>query len=154
LAGNNNPTRAKVLGWIMTRTGESERAVTWLKQAVENFPDGDEKQSAAFTLFEAYLNTDDWRGAEDMWPLVRQRLTPREIPDWLGRVAVVAAKDGDKDAALRLWQAKSNLDRTDFRHLDELARLGLSQNLRAFYQRMAEDDPITWVPGAVLKLLH
>jgi tetratricopeptide (TPR) repeat protein len=149
-----DPTRALKLGWIMTRTNESARAIPLLRDAVERLPDGDDKKSATFTLFEAYLDTSDWQGAQALWPLVRQRLTPREIPDWLGRIAAAAAKVGAADDAMQLWRAKANLDRSDFRHLDELARLGLKQRLRDFYQRMSADDSSTWAPAAALRRLQ
>jgi len=100
------------------------------------------------------LHTDNWKGAEEIWPTAREHLTPQEIPDWLGRIAVAAAKASAEDDAMRLWRAKTNFDRTDFRQLDELARLGLKQRLRDFYQQMRQDDPVSWAPEAALKLLQ
>lgn len=159
LARNADPSRALRLGWIMTRTDASARAIPLLEQAVERLPDGhdpngNDKWSAAITLFGAYLDTNDWRGAEEIWPIARRRLTPSEITDWLGRIAVAAAKAGAQEDAFRLWRTKANLDRADFRHLNELARLGRKQRLRDFYQQMSQDDPASWVPDAALKVLQ
>ena len=61
----------------------------------------DEREQTAFTLFGAYLDTNDWRSAEEMWPIARRRLTPTEIPNWLGRIAVAAARAGEPMEALR-----------------------------------------------------
>jgi len=44
--------------------------------------------------------------------------------------------------------------RTDFCHLDELARVGLKQRLPDFYRQMDQDDPATCVPEAALRLLQ
>jgi tetratricopeptide (TPR) repeat protein len=159
LAGNADPSRALRLGWIMTRTDASARAIPLLEEAMERLPDvadpkGNDKWSAAITLFGAYLDTIDWRGAEAIWPIARQRLTPREIPDWLGRIAVAAAKTGAEDEAMRLWRTTVNLDRMDFRHLGDLARFSLKQRLRDFYQQMSHDDPASRAPEAALKLLQ
>jgi hypothetical protein len=75
----------------MTRHNASARAVPLLKSAIQRLPDGEKKESATFTLFEAYLDTNDWKAAEDVWPAARRRLTPGELPEWLGRTAVAAA---------------------------------------------------------------
>jgi len=154
LVGNADPTRAKTLGWIMTRTNESARAIPLLKDAASRLPEGDAKKAATFTLFEAYCATNNWRESETLWPAVIQRLSPREIPDWLGKISVVAARAGAPDDAMRLWRAKANLDRTDLRALDELARLGLKERLRAFYEQIKKSDLQTWVPDSALKLLQ
>jgi tetratricopeptide (TPR) repeat protein len=140
LARDGDPSRAAVLGWVMTRADASARAIAWLKSAWQRLEKPDERERVAFTLFEAYLDTNDWRSAEEMWPIARQRLTSNELPDWLGRIALSAAVAGDPADALRLWKQRTNLDRGSLKHLDEMLRAGQREPLLAFYHSLAEQD--------------
>jgi hypothetical protein len=153
LAHPADPSRAKTLGWIMTRMNASARAIPLLVRARETLPEGQEKESVTLTLLEAYLDIADWKGAEAVWPAARARLAAREIPEWQGRIALAAARAGAKEDALRLWRVKSNLDRSDLRSLPELAGFGLEEQLGNFYRRIGEDDPVSWVPATALQLL-
>jgi tetratricopeptide (TPR) repeat protein len=141
LARDGDPSRSLVLGWVMSRSHASARAIPWLKSAWERLEQVDERHKAAFTLFETYLNVGDWRSAETIWPVARQRLTPGEMPDWLGRIALAAARDWEHTDALRLWKQRANLDRASTIHLDEMLRAGLRNQLTEFYRALAERDP-------------
>jgi tetratricopeptide (TPR) repeat protein len=141
LARDRHPSRSLVLGWVMTRTAASARAIPWLKGAWQRLEKPEDRQRAAFDLFDAYLDTGDWRSAEELWPTARQRLTPNELPNWLGRIAVTAARAGDQTDALRLWRQRTNLDRARTDQLDEMLRAGLGQPLLAFYRSLAQQDP-------------
>jgi tetratricopeptide (TPR) repeat protein len=141
LARDAHPSRSQVLGWVMTRSDATDRAIAWLKSALQRLEKPEERQRAAFNLFDAYLDVGDWRSAEEIWPTARERLTPKELPDWLGRIAVAAARAGEQSEALRLWKQRTNLDRAATVHLDEMLGAGLREPLLAFYRSLAEQDP-------------
>jgi hypothetical protein len=124
----------------MTRSRAPARAVPWLQDAWKRLEAGDERQQAAFTLFGAYLDIRDWRSAEQIWPIAREQLTPTEIPDWLGRIAVAAARSGESAEAMRLWKDRTNLDRASKIQLDEMVAAGLRNALLEFYRQLAEHD--------------
>jgi hypothetical protein len=140
LARDQHPSRARVLGWVMTRSNASAQAIPWLKIAWERLETEREREQAAFTLFEAYLDNRDWRGAEQMWPIARAQLTAAEIPDWLGRIAVAAARAGDRSHAMRLWKDRTNLDRASQVYLDDMLQAGLKSPLLEFYRTLAVQD--------------
>jgi tetratricopeptide (TPR) repeat protein len=141
LARDADPSRSLVMGWVMTRSDATSRAIPWLKSALQRLEKPEERERAAFNLFDAYLDVGDWRSAEEMWPAARTSLTPKELPDWLGRIAVAAARAGEQAEALRLWKQRTNLDRVATIHLDEMLRAGLREPLLAFYRKLGEQDP-------------
>src|SRR5204862_1744419 len=104
-------------------------------------------QSAAFNLFETYLELNEWRDAEALWSDAKTRLTPRERPEWYGRLAVAAARAGAADDAMRLWSRAANFDRLHLAPLDDLARAGLADPLPAFYNDTAQSDPASADPA-------
>ena len=154
LSENTHPSRASRLGWIMTRMGESARAIPLLRGSVAETKDRRERERVEFTLFEAHLHTLDWRAAEGLFPVARSRLTSREIPDWCGRIAMIAAKGGALDDAMRIWRRRCNLDFGDLRGLDRLAGIpGMRQRLRQFYLAAKGRAADSWVPDRALELL-
>ncbi len=148
------PNRAKVLGWIMTRTQAKARAIPLLRQAVEKLDDQGDRRSAGFTLFEAYLGTGDWKGAEAAWQLARKQLTPNETPQWLGDIATCAARAGARKDAMRLWKAHANLDRGVTEDIDDMIAAGMRDELLAFYMQMKKDDPHSSAPDRAIGLIH
>ncbi len=159
LTAGADPMRAKTLGWIMTRTVATKRALPLLQAAVRRLPDGEDRNTARFTLLEAYLALNAWKQAEALWPEAQKQLTPTELPNWYSTLAVAAAKAGATDEALRLWRAAVNFDRSlsdksYVRNLQTLADLGLKPRLQAFYRRMAHDDPESHAPQDALALLR
>jgi tetratricopeptide (TPR) repeat protein len=110
LVKDADPSRAAVLGWVMTRHHANDQAVPILRDAIARLEDGEAKQRATFTLFEAYLAMNDATNAEVLWPQARQRLTGREIPQWLGRMIDAAEQSHDAATAQRLAKVRSNLD--------------------------------------------
>jgi hypothetical protein len=154
LAAHADPTRAQILGGVMTNNEAWERAIPWLKDAVGRLSESEAKESTTLALFGAYLQLGDWEAAEAIWPGARRRLTPSETAERLGRIALAAAKAGALDDALRLWRVKANLDRGHFLHLKDLAQFGLKEQLRSFYQQLGRDNPASWTPKAALRLLE
>jgi tetratricopeptide (TPR) repeat protein len=153
IARGRDPTRSQILGWVLTRMDENRRAVPLLNDAVRRLKVKDDLESARFNLFEAYLDTGDWRAAEELFPLASARLTGKERPRWYARVAVVAAKKGAKADALRIWKRVSNLDPADLHRLDEMAAAGMKKELTDYYRALARRDPKSWIPGRALEIL-
>jgi len=147
----DDASRLRVLGWVQTRTEAHARAVPHLVRAVQ-LSEGDDREGAAFTLFEAHLKLGDWAEAEALWTEVRGRLTPREQPEWLSRVALGAAVAGEPDHALRVWKQRANLDRSDLRGLEELA--GMKSRLASFYEDLARAHPDSEALGNAVDLLR
>ncbi len=148
------PNRAKVLGWIMTRTKASARAIPLLRLAVDNLKDENHRRSAGFTLFEAHLWSGDWKGAEDAWHLARKQLTPNETPQWLGDIAKCAAKAGAKKDAMRLWKTHANLDRGATDDIDDMIEAEMRDELLAFYNQMKKDDPASSAPDRMIASIN
>jgi hypothetical protein len=111
------------------------------------------EEQAVSILFNAYLRADDWQAAEKLL-LEREDLTGRQLIYDLARIAQAAARVGAVDDAVRLWKMKANLDR---RHLDGLAGLAATkarEPLRAMYEQMKKNDPLSFVPDQALKILQ
>ncbi|MCI0392907.1 MAG: hypothetical protein MOB07_29600 [Acidobacteria bacterium] len=154
LATMTDPTRAYILGEVMVSNEAQVRAIPLLKDAIQRLVTDNEKEQATHGLYRAYIETDNWKAAEEMWPSLNGGIRPNASPDSLGEIAFVAARAQSPDEAMRFWRAKANLDRGDFRYLSDLARLGLKERLRSFYQHLAKDDPECWAPKAALQLLQ
>ncbi len=133
MAEGAHPTRAATLGWILNRMDEPARSIPLLKHAVETTTDDELKQKASFTLLESYLDTKDWQAAEAIFEFAAKRLTPAEYPEWLGRVAIMAAKKGDKTDAMRIFRRVANINIRPVQLVEQLAKLGLEDELRAYY---------------------
>jgi len=88
------------------------------------------------------------------FPAASRLLTPGEFSERLGLIALMAAKAGVYDEALRLWRMKANVDRADLRHLHEMAAAGMNDRLVMFYQQLRRSDPASWVPDAALGQLR
>lgn len=153
LVNSGPPSRAAVLGWVMTRCGENARAIPVLQRACSMLKDEDALLNARFALFGAYLDSAKWREAEQLWPLASKHLTPHEVPAWFARIALAAARSGAQQDAFRLWKKKDEMDRAVIAPITELAKLGLKQQLIQYYRQMANDEPSSRIPGEALKLL-
>jgi len=154
LAKGKDPSRAYTLGWIMNRMQFPQRSIPLLRYAVEQAQDQYLKERAAFTLFESYLDTGDWKRAEGIFPEASNHLTAFELSDWYSRVAVVAAKAGAKAEALRIWKAVANVNPAEMRGLDALVKAGLREELAAFYREMQKKMPSSGIPDRALKALE
>jgi len=153
LAFGNRVSRASTLGWIMNRLDFAARSIPLLRYAVDNTDDQELIKSTRFTLFESYLDTGDWKNAEQVFPAVSDRLTHGELPSWSARVTVLAARDGAKDDAMRMWRQIANLSPVYMDRLPDLARAGLRDALREFYKEMRKAMPSSVVPDRALRIL-
>lgn len=154
LAAGADPSRSSKLGWVMDRMGYAKRAIPLLQLAVEKTSDKEQKEAATFTLLEAYLDSGEWKRAEEIFPKAAVRLSPGEVPDWYSRIALAAAKANAKADAMRLWAEVANLSPGALRHLDQLAEAGLKEELIAFYKAMQKRLPTSQIPARALKELN
>lgn len=153
LAGNGHFSRAYTLGWIMNRLQFPQRSIPLLERATATATDDEARQRASFALLESLLDTGAWQEAEVIFDRAAQQLTAREIPQWHSRLALAAAREGHKADALRLWFRTANVSPMALRGLDELARLGLRDDLLAFYRAMQKEMPASQAPVRALELL-
>src|SRR5262245_51444102 len=116
----SDPTRAYILGEVMVSKEAYIRAIPLLKDAIQRLDKGNENESATNNLYQAYIKTNNWKAAEDMWPSIHGGVMPISSPEALGEIAVAAARAQAQDEAMRFWRAKANLDRVDFRYLSNL----------------------------------
>jgi tetratricopeptide (TPR) repeat protein len=154
LASGKDPTRARTLGWVMNRMHFPKRSIPLLEYAIHTTDDKQLKERAQFTLFESYLDTRDWMRAEQVFPEASKRLTPREVPDWYSRIAVIAARAGAKADAMRIWKGVANVNPTELADLDDLVKFGLKDELVDFYGEMAKKMPSSEVPARALGMLE
>lgn len=154
LVVDDDPSRAFTLGRIMNRMHQAQRSVPLLEQAVRSASDPDLRRRAAMALFESYLDLGDWKRAESLFPEAAVGLTVHEQPQWYSRIALVAAKAGAKDDALRIWKAGADMSPAEMRGLDELANAGLRKELAEYYRQMQLRMPTSEVPPQALKTLE
>jgi tetratricopeptide (TPR) repeat protein len=154
LAFNNDPTRACTLGWIENRMGFPKRSIALLKHAYENAKEKELKEKSAFNLLESYLDTGNWKSAEEIFPEAAKRLTYKEIPEWYSRAAIAAAKSGAKEVAMRLWRNVANLYPASLGSLDVIAKYGLKDELKEFYNQMQKKMPSSEVPAKAISIIE
>lgn len=154
LAQGTDPSRAAILGWIMNRMKHARRSIPLLEQAVERATDPEVKKSAAFTLFESSLDTDDWQRAESIFPIARRQLTPYELPGWYAKIAVLAAKAGAKTDAIRIWRGAANLNPSSTGYLPELVKVGLKDALADYYRQMQKRLPSSEIPARAIRIIE
>jgi len=76
------------------------------------------------------------------------------LTEWLSRIAVVAAKVGSRDDALRIWKAVVAVDPSEFRGLEELVKAGLRDELVQVYREFQKRIPASTVPARALKRIE
>jgi hypothetical protein len=102
LATDADPSRAVMLADAMIRLGDCRDAIPLLRGALPRLGHPYPADLARSLLFDALLREADWKGAEAL--AVEHGLD-------LGRVAVAAARAGERREALRIWARRTNLDR-------------------------------------------
>ncbi len=153
LAMSGDSSRACKLGWILDQAKWPQQAIPLFQHAMAKTADKDLKESALFDLFIAYLDSGDWRHAEEVFPEAAKRIGAVEIAEFYSRIAVVAAKGRQRSEALRIWKAAANINPSDLHNLDQLARTGLGVALTAYYHEMQRRLPSSNVPAAALRAL-
>ena len=147
LATGSDPSRACAVGCVMKELHFAQRAIPLLRAGADGIQDNWFKQKALGALFESYLDAGDWKRAEAMWPAVAGPPSNRT------RIAVVAAKAGAKDDAMRIWRSIAAVNPSTTTNLQELANCGLQQELASYYREMQRAMPSSEFPAKALKLL-
>jgi hypothetical protein len=142
-------SRAYALAKAMMWSGAQERAIPLLR----GYVDRQESVEVLIELFKAHCDLGDWQAAEKVL-LAHKQIMVADLPQWFGRIAVVAGRNGSPQDALRLWRLKTNLDRNDLEGLAELAKTNAKTQLSAMYQQMKQDDPQSAAPDRALRILR
>ena len=116
-----------------------------LQLAIKNAKNDELRSRAAFILFESYLDLRQWQKADAIFDQANQQLTPAESLDWLGRVAIIAASQGNADDAMRIWRRVVNSSLRNKRLANDLSKRGLKNRIDAYYA-----DVRRRLPGAKL----
>lgn len=153
LTRKQHPSRAHTLGWVMNRMQEARRSIPLLQDAVDRADEQELKERASFSLFESFLDTNDWKRAEAIFPAASGQLSSAEQPEWRGRIAVAAAKAGAREEAVRIWKAVLDQNPSELRNLDELAQAGLSAPIAELYRELQRKLPSSDIPTKALKEL-
>jgi len=151
LAGpDTDPTRRYVIGKVLLKAGRARRALPLLEDAYRRWPHPEMRGHVTRPLLQAYHKTGDWESAEKMLRKVRSDLHLSEVNSWYVDFAVLAARSGAKDGALRLWRQRANLELVDREGMDKLLNAGMEGPLRAFYSGLAKRDPDNRAVAAAL----
>ncbi len=105
-------------------------------------------------LFDTYLAANDWKSAEKL--ILDNNLSLRWYSlEWLSMIALKAAQNGAFEDAARIWKLKANIDRNDLENLSSLKSYpATTAILRAFYEKMREEEPYSSVPIKALAILY
>jgi hypothetical protein len=141
-------SRAYALAEAMIWSGAHQRAIPLLR----GYIDQHENVEPIRRLSQAHCDLGDWQAAEKVL-LAHKQIMVTDLPQWFGRIAVVAGRNGSPEDALRLWRLKTNLDRNDLEGLVELARTNAKTQLSAMYLQMKHDDPQSAAPDRALRIL-
>jgi len=153
LARSGHASRSCALGWIMNRMSFPKRSIPVLQHGISIADTNELESRMRFTLFESYLDLDDWQNAEQLFPLAAQRLTPGEQPEWYSRIAVAATKTGDLSDAMRIWRRVANLNPACIESLENLAAAGLRTELLELYRELSVLLPASDVPPRAIRIL-
>ncbi len=77
-----------------------------------------------------------------------------QVPDWLTRASVLAAKAGDRGDAIRLWRQVANIDLSNTKPVQQLVEAGLKSELIVFYEEMRATFPTSNVPPRILDAIR
>ena len=141
-------SRPKTLGWILNRMGKPARSIPLLQTGAKT-TSSKVQASAAFALFESYLDVGNWRQAEAIFDQANKQLTPAESPQWLGRIAILAAEQQDTVAAARIWRRVANCSLRCHDLADALSERGLRQEISQFYASVQQQLPNANIAGLV-----
>jgi tetratricopeptide (TPR) repeat protein len=150
----DEPTRCYMLGYWMYGKGLAKRAVPLLEKAAANGTNEKARDGAHGVLPSAYRAAGDWKRAEEANPTPTYGGGSFEpLCEWYTGLAMLAAKAGNKDDAIRLWKRAANLSPSYTRGLDDLVAAGLKERLIEFYRQMQAKMPTSKYPPKVLKML-
>lgn len=104
LTASGDPSRPMMLGWAMVLNADSNRAVPLLKDAIRRWGADPKKQEAVSLLYQIYIDTDNWKDAEELWIADHHARSLGGIVEESRKWALAAARAGAHDEAIRLWR--------------------------------------------------
>jgi len=140
--------RRYILASAMSALKLDLRAKALLESVIKDASKEDQglKEKTSLLLYEIFLKSGDWRNAEKF----KGDLSFYHFV----KLAVCAAKAGDKADAIRFWENAANIDPSNMNNLNELVNFGLRNELKDFYLRMGKELPGSLIPGMALRLLN
>ncbi|MFW6119189.1 MAG: hypothetical protein ACOC7S_02540 [Planctomycetota bacterium] len=133
---------------------DPRRAIALWEHAFDLSEDPELRQRVASRLFGAYLHVNDWVNAELILPETSGHFAPNWRPRSLGRLAVAAARAGDRQDAVRFWAAATNINPAQMEALPDLLTAGLEEELRTFYADMRRRMPTSNIPDRALRRIE
>lgn len=104
-------------------------------------------------LFQAYLESNDWKSAEKLL-VEKYYFDFYRINYSLEQLSSNAAQNGAFEDAARFWKIKANIDRRNLENLSWLKNYPVvAENLREFYKKMQKDEPFSPIPAKSLEIL-
>lgn len=154
LAASDKFGRKSVVGGALAEVGMVDRAIPILEKALQENKDTEYRSGVAFTLFRACLAAGKWQRAERIFDDVKPALDAKSIREQMGIIALVAAKAGAQEDAMRIWRERAALDSGDLHGLDDLAKAGLREHLQKYYRKLKEKEPQNKVADKALDILE
>lgn len=146
--------RKSVVGGALAEVGIFDRAIPLLEDALRENMNTEYRSGVAFTLFRACLAAGKWQKAEAVFGDVKPALDASGIREQMGIIAIIAARSGAQDDALRIWRERAALDAGDLRGLEDLAKAGLRESLRKYYQDIKNKEPQNKIADKALGILE
>ena len=150
---------------------DPDRAIHWLRYTLKRTDlQGYIRGGMVMRLFDAYVQAGDYRNAKEMLDEVldpkkkslrdhyglfiesqgkRCHLGDIEFRKWLSQLAVLAAKQGDRKAAMQYWRQMANWSFSDEPYYDltrRLRNLGLKDQIDAYYREVQKKLPEFVIP--------
>ena len=154
LADSDKFGRKPVIGGALAEVGMPDRAIPILEKALQENKNTEYRTGVAYTLFQACLAAGKWQKAEIVFEDVKSALDAKSIQDQMGIIALVAAKAGALDDAMRLWRRRAAFDAGDLRGLDDLAKAGLRGHLQKYYRDLKKNEPHNKIADKALDILE
>jgi hypothetical protein len=149
----NNPNRSHHLGWILNRMKYPERSLPLLEYAVKNINKQDLKRSAAFALYETYIDMNNWQKAEEVFDTISNTFEERELQEFLMKISINASKTGNKDDAMRILKIVHNINPYYNKFIEDFIKYGMRDELVVYYNEMAAKIPDSEIPAKALKMI-
>lgn len=154
LAASGKFGRKSVVGGALAEVGILDRAIPLLEEALRENMNTEYRSGVALTLYRACLAAGKWQKAEAVFGDVKPALDASGIREQMGIIAIVAARSGAHEDALRIWRERAALDAGDLRGLEDLAKAGLREHLRKYYQDIKSKEPQNKIADKALGILE
>jgi hypothetical protein len=157
IVSRGSPERRLALAGVFIELEEHARRIplilSYLKQASGRSKNEDNRRSALWYLFDAYLDTGNWQAGEKLI-LENQPAFLQYWGNYLERLAICAGRQNASNDALRIWLKAVNFNGHSTGGLMSLADTPAKPLLREYYLQMKQREPTSPIPDAALKMLR